>query len=75
MGIIKKFVLKSIEVYQKTLSFDHGLMGKIFPNTRFCKFVPTCSEYGYNVIDEYGVIKGGWMAFKRYLKCNPWSRV
>jgi putative membrane protein insertion efficiency factor len=75
MGIVKKIVLKSIKIYQKTLSFDHGYMGKLFPNTRFCKFTPTCSVYGYNAIEEHGVIKGGWMAFKRYLKCNPWSKV
>ena len=75
MSILKRIVLKTIRIYQKTLSFDHGFMGKIFPNTRFCRYVPTCSEYGYDAISKYGLIKGGWMAFKRYLSCNPWTKL
>lgn len=71
--MVKKLILKTIRLYQKTLSFDHGYMGRIFPNTRFCKFKPTCSEYTYRKIEEEGIIKGGWKGFKRYLKCNPWS--
>lgn len=63
-----------IKLYQKTLSLDHGLMGKANPNLRACKFIPTCSEYGYGVIDKYGVIKGNFLAIKRVLKCNPWAK-
>jgi len=38
-----------------------------------CRYFPTCSHYGYQAIYKYGVIKGGWMAFTRLLRCNPWS--
>jgi hypothetical protein len=48
-------------------------MGKIFPNTRYCKFTPTCSEYGYGAIEKYGVFKGGWLFVKRFVRCNPWT--
>ncbi len=68
---MKYIFLLLIRLYQKTLSYDHGLLGKIFPNVRFCRHTPTCSEYGYQAIDKYGVIKGGWMAFQRVLRCNP----
>ncbi|HOV69884.1 MAG TPA: membrane protein insertion efficiency factor YidD [Clostridia bacterium] len=36
-----------------------------------CRFIPTCSEYAYEAIYKYGLLKGGFMAAKRLLKCNP----
>ncbi len=36
-----------------------------------CRFVPSCSQYTYEAISRYGVIKGGWLGFKRILRCNP----
>ena len=71
--MLKKLILLIIKGYQKVFSFDHGLMGKILPNTRFCKFTPTCSEYGYGAIDKHGVLKGGWLFLKRFVRCNPWT--
>ena len=71
--MIKKFILLIIKFYQKTLSFDHGYLGKIFPNTRFCKFNPSCSSYGYQSVEKYGVLKGGILLLKRFVRCNPWQ--
>lgn len=70
---IRVFVLKLIRIYQKTLSFDHGIFRFLFPHG-YCRFKPTCSEYGYQAIKKYGVIKGGLMAFWRILRCNPWNK-
>lgn len=67
-------LLLLIRGYQKTFSYDHGLLGKIFPNVRYCKFTPTCSEYGYDAISKYGSIKGSWLFLKRFVKCNPWTK-
>ena len=39
-----------------------------------CRFVPSCSEYGYEAIAKYGIIKGGWLATWRILRCNPFGR-
>ena len=39
-----------------------------------CRFVPTCSEYGYEAIAKYGIIKGGRLAVWRVLRCNPFAR-
>jgi len=44
----------------------------LFPPS--CRFEPTCSNYGYEAIAKYGIIKGGWMAFRRILRCHPWNR-
>lgn len=38
-----------------------------------CRFTPTCSTYAYEAIEKYGIIKGGWLALKRILRCNPWG--
>ena len=62
-----------IRIYQKTLSFDHGIMGKIFPNSRYCRYSPSCSQYGYEAIEKYGTVKGGTIATKRVMRCHPWA--
>ena len=39
-----------------------------------CRFQPTCSEYGYEAIAKYGIIRGGRLAVWRILRCNPFGR-
>ncbi|MFW6146953.1 MAG: membrane protein insertion efficiency factor YidD [Thermodesulfobacteriota bacterium] len=36
-----------------------------------CRFMPTCSTYACLAIQKYGIIKGGFLATKRILKCHP----
>jgi putative membrane protein insertion efficiency factor len=67
---MKRIALFLIRIYQKTLSLDHGLMGKTFPNIRYCKFTPSCSQYTYEAIDKYGVLKGSAMGANRISRCN-----
>lgn len=38
-----------------------------------CRFKPTCSHYAVEAIEEWGVLKGGWLALKRIGKCHPWG--
>ncbi len=64
--------LKFIRVYQQTLSFDHGMLRVFFPDG-YCKYHPTCSNYAYQAVAKYGVIKGGLMSLWRVLRCNPFS--
>lgn len=63
-------VLKMIRLYQKTLSFDHGMLRHLYPNG-YCRFHPTCSEYGYQAIKHYGLFYGGVKTLWRILRCNP----
>ena len=69
----RRIAIALIKIYQKTLSFDHGPLKMIYPHG-FCRFTPTCSEYGLQAIEKYGVIKGGVMASWRILRCNPWNK-
>lgn len=73
--MFKKVILKIIRFYQKTLSIDHGLF--YYFNRYFsfgCRFQPTCSEYTYQAVDKYGVIKGLFLGIKRILRCHPFSK-
>ena len=36
-----------------------------------CRFIPTCSQYALEAIEKYGAFKGGWLAFKRIMRCHP----
>jgi putative membrane protein insertion efficiency factor len=38
-----------------------------------CRFVPSCSEYGYEAVARYGILAGGRMAIWRILRCNPFG--
>lgn len=42
--------------------------------TGACRFQPTCSEYAAIAISEYGMVRGGWMALCRLLRCQPLSK-
>jgi len=62
---MKPVALLLIRLYQRTLS-------QVTPPS--CRFVPSCSQYGYEAIEKYGFFKGGWMTTKRILRCNPFSK-
>ena len=38
-----------------------------------CRYTPTCSQYAQEAIRKYGAFRGGWLAFKRILRCHPWG--
>ncbi|MBP6015432.1 MAG: membrane protein insertion efficiency factor YidD [Candidatus Promineofilum sp.] len=61
---MKQVALILIKLYQKTIS-------RVLPPS--CRFTPSCSVYGYQAIEKYGFIKGGWMAVKRISRCHPFN--
>ncbi len=73
ISIPKRILLLLIRLYQRTLSPDHGPMKAKFPYG-YCKFSPSCSEYGYQAIEKYGVIRGLPRVIWRVIRCNPWSK-
>lgn len=58
--MIKTIILKILVWYKKYVSRGHN-----------CRFVPSCSEYTYEGVKKYGVVRGLWKGAKRVLRCNP----
>lgn len=69
---MKRILLFLIVIYQKTLSPDHGIFSYFIGGV--CRFNPTCSQYSYEAIEKYGVLKGTWLGIKRMAKCHPWNK-
>ena len=72
-NLLVTLAIKSIQLYQRTLSPDHSWLKARFPYG-YCRFKPTCSEYSIAALQKYGIIKGGLLAIGRILRCNPWSK-
>ena len=39
-----------------------------------CRYIPTCSQYAIMAVEKYGVVKGGFKALWRILRCNPFGK-
>jgi len=79
LGCIKKGtiilgwpIIFLIWVYQKTISPDHGVIKSFFPHG-YCRFYPSCSEYGKQSIEKHGLFVGTSKAVWRIVRCNPWN--
>ncbi|MFC2060595.1 membrane protein insertion efficiency factor YidD [Chloroflexota bacterium] len=62
---MKEFALGLIKLYQLTIS-------KVMPPS--CRFMPTCSQYTYEAILKFGLLKGGWLGAKRLAHCHPFNQ-
>ena len=60
--MIKTILINIIKVYKLILS---PILG---PS---CRYLPTCSEYFIDCLNEYGVTKGFAKGTKRILSCHP----
>lgn len=62
---MKKAPMALIRFYQQAISPYK------YPS---CRYLPSCSEYGYEAISRFGALKGGWLTLWRLLRCHPWSQ-
>ena len=62
MKIIKNTLIKIIKLYKLFISPYLG---------NNCRYMPTCSEYFMESLEEYGVLKGSLKGTKRILSCHP----
>ena len=62
MNIFSKIIIKIIKFYQYVLSPYLG---------NNCRYLPTCSEYFIESIEEFGLLKGSFLGLKRILSCHP----
>ncbi len=68
---MKKILVSLIVIYQRFLS---ELIRQIVGVPHACRFNPTCSEYAKSVIAKKGILVGGYLAFVRILKCQPFYK-
>jgi putative membrane protein insertion efficiency factor len=64
-SVFSSMLLAMIRFYQRYLSPQMGSS---------CRYYPSCSHFTYEAIEKYGALKGGWMGFRRILRCHPWAR-
>jgi uncharacterized protein len=61
---MRKLLVGLIKLYQLCLSPFFGAN---------CRFSPSCSSYAIEAIEQYGALKGGYLAALRIGRCHPWS--
>ena len=59
---MKSIIIFIIKLYQYAISPFLGSN---------CRFMPTCSAYTIEAIQNFGIFKGIWLGMKRILRCRP----
>ena len=62
---MKRLLLAAIQFYRKYISPTRPPC---------CRFIPTCSAYALEAVEKYGALKGGCLALRRLLKCQPFHK-
>jgi putative membrane protein insertion efficiency factor len=63
-GWVARAMLVAVRIYQLSLSSLTG---------RYCRHLPTCSQYAHEAIWKHGAWAGFWLAFFRVARCHPWG--
>lgn len=62
---IEPVLIQLILFYQKNIS-------PLFPPQ--CRFTPTCSSYALECIQRFGTLRGLFLSFRRFIRCNPFTK-
>lgn len=38
-----------------------------------CRYVPSCSEYASEAVEQHGSLRGAALAARRISRCHPWG--
>lgn len=61
---MKWLIIGVLRAYQTVISPMYGPV---------CRYHPSCSHYALQAVRRYGTFRGGWLAVRRVVRCNPWS--
>lgn len=64
VGLPRLLIVSLLKLYRAVVSPMYG------PT---CRFYPSCSEYALVAVERHGVVRGGWLATRRLLRCHPWN--
>jgi len=59
---MKFIIIKIIKTYKLFISPYIG---------NNCRYLPTCSDYSIDCLNEFGLFKGFFLGLKRVLSCHP----
>ena len=59
---MKRLLLSLITLYKRHISPAKAAC---------CRYIPTCSSYGYEAIERWGAVIGGFLTLFRILRCTP----
>ena len=62
--MIKTILIKLIKFYKLAISPYLG---------NNCRYLPTCSEYFIESLEQFGLFKGSYIGIKRILRCHPFK--
>ncbi len=65
-SLLQRVALGLVRAYQRAIS-------PVIGGRAACRFTPTCSQYATTAIAKYGTLRGGLMALRRILRCNPFG--
>ena len=63
--ISKRIFTGLIKIYQRYISPYKGTK---------CPYFPSCSQYGIESIEKFGVFIGFFLTISRIIRCNPFSK-
>ena len=63
LGVMTQILRYAVRVYQRASD------GRPTP----CRFVPTCSDYALDALEEHGAIRGVGLIVGRLCRCHPWG--
>lgn len=58
----RQLMILAVRGYQVSIS-------PLLPAT--CRYHPSCSSYAIEAFERHGALRGGWLAARRILRCNP----
>ena len=61
---MKSLGILLIRAYQTTV-------GPLFSGS--CRFEPSCSNYGIQALERFGLLRGSWLTLRRLLRCRPFG--
>ena len=61
---MKFIIIKIIKIYKLFISPYIG---------NNCRYLPTCSDYFIDCLNEFGLFKGFFLGLKRVLSCHPFK--
>ena len=67
--MLQRFVLSLVLGLIRAYQWVRIKTNALVPKT--CRFYPTCSRYTVEALENYGLLRGGWMGICRICRCHP----